>query len=254
MFLSKKIIANLLYPVPVCLELLVLGLVFLLFTRLQKLGKGLVAAGVLLLAVLSFAPVPNMMAHRLESRYLPIHSVEAVKDIRWVAVLGGANEADPRLPANSRLNPSALARLVEGIRLYRGLKDGRLILSGGPVFNAASSAEQYADAAALLGVDRADMLLVTGPKDTEDEAAAISRIVKKEPFLLVTSAVHMRRSVSLFKQRGANPIPSPADYRTARGPGTSPQDFFPDPENLETATAAWHEYLGMLWYRLKERK
>lgn len=251
MFLTKKIISQILYPVPLTIELLILGLVFLLFTRFEKLGKGLVAAGVLLLAVLGFSPVPNMMAHRLESRYLPIHSVEAVKDIRWVAVLGGGNEADPRLPANSRLDPATLARLVEGIRLYRGLTDGRLILSGGPIFGAASCAEEYADAARILGVDRADMLLVTGPKDTEEEAAAISRIVKKEPFLLVTSAAHMRRSVSLFKQRGANPIPSPADYRTARGPGMAPNDFFPDPENLETATAAWHEYLGMLWYHLK---
>ena len=254
MFLAKKIIANLLYPVPLTLELLVLGLVLLLFTRFQKPGKGLVAAGVLLLAVLSFAPVPNMMAHRLETRYLPIHSVDAVKDIRWVAVLGGGNEADPRLPANSRLSPSALSRLVEGIRLYRGLKDGRLILSGGPVFDAASSAKEYAAAAALLGVDRADMLLVAEPRDTEEEAAVIARIVGKEPFLLVTSAMHMPRSVDLFKRRGANPIPSPADYRTAKGPGTAPSDFFPNPENLETATAAWHEYLGMLWYRLKERK
>jgi len=243
-----------LYPVPLTLELLVLGLVFLLFTRFQKLGKGLVAAGVLLLAVLSFAPVPNMMAQRLESRYLPIHSVEAVKDIRWVVVLGGGNAADPRLPANSRLDPTALARLVEGIRLYQGLTDGRLILSGGSVFNAASCAEQYAGAAALLGVDRSDMLLVTNPKDTEEEAAAVARIVGSEPFLLVTSAMHMRRSVTLFKKRGANPIPSPADYRTANSPGMAPSDFFPESENLETATAAWHEYLGMLWYRLKERK
>ncbi len=246
--------ANLLYPVPLSLELLLLGLIFLIFTRFQRLGKGLVAAGVLLLAVLSFAPVPHMMAHRLESRYLPIQSVQAVKDTRWVAVLGGANVADPRLPANSRLDPSALSRLVEGIRLYRGLTDGRLILSGGPVFNAASSAEEYADAAALLGVDRSDMIIVTGPKDTEEEADAISRIVKKEPFLLVTSAAHMPRSVSLFIKRGASPIPSPADYRTARGPAAAPSDFFPDASNLETATRAWHEYLGMLWYRLKSRQ
>jgi uncharacterized SAM-binding protein YcdF (DUF218 family) len=98
------------------------------------------------------------------------------------------------------------------------------------------------------------MLLVTGPKDTEEEAAAIARIVGKEPFLLVTSAVHMPRAVGLFKRHGANPIPSPADYRTAKGPGIAPADFFPDSYYLETATRAWHEYLGMLWYGLKNKR
>jgi hypothetical protein len=55
--------------------------------------------------------------------------------------------------------------------------------------------------------------------------------------------------VALFKKQGANPVPSPADYRTAKGPALSPGDYFPSAENLVTSRNAWHEYLGMMWGR-----
>ena len=249
MFLAKKMIANLLYPVPVCLELLVLGVLLLFFTRFEKAAKGLIIAGTVLLAALSFSPTAKMIAHPLESRYLPIQSVKAVQDFRHVVVLGHGIESDPRLPVNSQITAAALARLVEGVRLFKGIHGSRLIVSGGAVFDPASSAEGYAKVAEMMGVSRNQMVLVDSPKDTAEEAAEISRIVGTEPFLLVTSAAHMPRAVALFKKKGANPVPSPADYRTASGPGTSPDDYYPSAENLVTARRAWHEYMGMAWGR-----
>jgi uncharacterized SAM-binding protein YcdF (DUF218 family) len=59
----------------------------------------------------------------------------------------------------------------------------------------------------------------------------------------------MPRSAALFKKKGANPVPSPADYRTAKGPQTSPTDFYPSAENLVTVRRAWHEYMGTMWGR-----
>ena len=246
MFLAKKIIANLLYPVPVCLELLVIGFLLLVFTRFERAAKGLIAAGIVLLAVLSLTPTSQMIAHPLESRYLPIQSVKAVKDFRYVVVLGHGIVSDPRLPTNSQLSTTALARLVEGVRLLKGIR-GQLILSGGAVFDPVASAEGYAKVARIMGVLPSEMILVDTPKDTAEEAAAISRIVGEEPFLLVTSAAHMPRAVALFKKQGADPVPSPADYRTAKGEALSPDDYFPSAENLVTTRYAWHEYLGMMW-------
>ncbi len=250
MFIAKKIIANLLYPVPLCLELLVFGLLLLLLSRFERTAKALIACGVLMLGALSISPVAQMVARPLESRYLPIQSVKAVKDFRYVAVLGSGTVSDPRLPANSRISTEALARLLEGVRLYKGISRGRLILSGGAVFDPASSAEGYRQVAEMLGIPRRNMILVDTPRDTAEEAAAIARIVGKEPFLLVTSAAHMPRAVALFKKRGANPVPSPADYRTAKGPKIAPKDFFPSAESLVTARNAWHEWLGTVWGRL----
>jgi uncharacterized SAM-binding protein YcdF (DUF218 family) len=250
MFILKKIFSNMIYPFPFCFDLLVLGLLFLLFTRFQRIGKGIVAAGMVLLAVFSFAPVPGLMGKSLEHRYWPVNRATDLKGVHYIAVLGSGYTSDYRLPPNSRLNPTALARLVEGIRLHRMIPESRLIFSGAAVFETEPSAEGYAKTAELLGVDRKKMILVTDPKDTVGEAHRINAVVGNEPFVLVTSAVHMPRALALFKKQGARPIPSPADYRKVESPAVHPSDFFPNSENLVTARYAWHEYLGMVWAKL----
>ena len=40
---------------------------------------------------------------------------------KWIVVLGGGHVSDPSLPANSQINPAALARVVEGVRLYKAI-------------------------------------------------------------------------------------------------------------------------------------
>lgn len=45
MFVLKKIIAQFFFPVPLCLEILVIGLFLLLFTRKQRIGKFIVTIG-----------------------------------------------------------------------------------------------------------------------------------------------------------------------------------------------------------------
>lgn len=49
MFFLKKLLSRFLFPVPLCAELLVLGLLLWFFTKWKKLGRGLVVAGTSLL-------------------------------------------------------------------------------------------------------------------------------------------------------------------------------------------------------------
>ena len=49
MFLLKKIVSRFLFPLPLSLEFLILGLFLLWFTRRQRAGKALVTCGVVLL-------------------------------------------------------------------------------------------------------------------------------------------------------------------------------------------------------------
>ena len=73
------------------------------------------------------------MIEPLEYRYLPLLAVEPYQEIKWIVVLGESNTAMAGLPAISRLSKTSLARLAEGIRLYRMLPDGKILLSGGVV-------------------------------------------------------------------------------------------------------------------------
>ena len=69
MFFLKKLISRFFFPVPLCAELLVLGLVLWSFTKWKKLGRGLVVAGTVLLLVFSYPWLPRLALSRLESKY-----------------------------------------------------------------------------------------------------------------------------------------------------------------------------------------
>jgi len=135
MFLLKKIIAPLFFPLPLCLEILLIGMFLLWFTRKQKAGKIVVCLGIVLLMLFSYTPFPDVSLKSLEYRYASLIDVSQFSDIKWVVVLGGGHNSDPELPVTSQLSESSLSRLVEGIRLHNMLSGSKLILSGGSAFD-----------------------------------------------------------------------------------------------------------------------
>ena len=192
--------------------------------------------------------VPNALLRPLEYRYPPVRALQDVEGAKWVVVLGGGHVSDPRLSANSQLSGTTLTRLVEGIRIYRIVTGSRLILSGGAAFGNISNAEVMADAAIALGVDKSDIVLETLSRDTEDEAMFIREMVMDDPIVLVTSAAHMPRSMTLFEELGMAPVPAPTDYGVKEGDDRlSPGMFFPGADGLLKVESAFHEYLGLLW-------
>ena len=232
------------------------GLFFIWFTRKQRIGKVIVSIGVGVLLIFSLGFVSTTLLGSLESEYAPLTDFQGLDGIKWIVVLGGGHSSDSRLPANGRLSGSSLARLVEGIRIHNNLKDSKLILSGGAVFDPVPEAKTMADAALLLGVDSADILLESDSKDTEDQARTISNLsifYRTKKLILVTSASHMPRSVALFRSYGLDPIPAPADFSVKQRANLNPRSFFPSPSALQNMERVFHEYLGMLWLKLKPK-
>jgi uncharacterized SAM-binding protein YcdF (DUF218 family) len=166
-------------------------------------------------------------------------------------VLGGGHVSDPRLPANSQISAAALGRLVEGVRLYKALPGSKLLLSGGVVFDPVPEAEVMAQVAVVLGVKPHDIRLESNSRDTAEEAEMIAKMIGKEKFILVTSAAHMPRSMALFRRRGLEPIPAPADFRAPEPRSSSPSRFFPGAGFLGQTQTAVHEYVGLAWAWLR---
>jgi len=250
MFLLKKIVAPLFSPVPICLEILLLGLFLLWFTRKQKIGKIIVSIGVILLATLSYGVISDILVKPLEYKHPPLRNVHTVTDVKWVVVLGGGHTSDPKLPATGQISGESLARLVEGIRIHNILPKSKLILSGGG-FDPVPNANVMANVALALGVDGRALVLESVSRDTKDEAQLIQKIVGDNSFILVTSASHMPRSIALFEKRGMRPIPAPTDYWVKKRQRISPGIFFPNADNLRKAEKAFHEYLGLAWAKLR---
>jgi len=244
--LLKKIVAPLFFPVPLCLEILLLGLLLLWFTRRQRTGKIVVSIGVVLLAALSYSAVSNVFLRPLEYRYRPLLKAEEICDVNWVVVLGGGHTSDPQIPITSQLSDDSMARLVEGIRLHNMLPESKLILSGGSAFDPVPNADVLADVALAIGVDQQDMILESGSKDTKDEARLIKGIIGNDKFILVTSAYHMPRSVGLFQKLGMKPIPAPTDHWVKERQGISPGIFFPSADGLRKWESPYRNPLFIL--------
>lgn len=248
MFMFKKIAAPFLFPVPLILGFLAVGLILLWFTQRQKTGKILVSIGTLFLLLFSLESVSNYLVGSLESRYPPVLS--AANDVKWIVVLDGGHASDPRLPPTSQLHASTLARLVEGIRLYRKIPGSKLILSGGKVFSRTASAGVMSSVAQTLGVNADDLILEPKARDTREEARYVRPLLKAEKFFLVTSASHMPRSVLIFKGLGMNPIPAPADYLNKKSGVLGPGIFQPSAYNLMAAERTFYEYIAITWFKL----
>jgi uncharacterized SAM-binding protein YcdF (DUF218 family) len=254
MFLLKKLITPFFLPLSVSLELLLIGVVLLWAANKQKAGKVFLSLGLLLLGLISYDFFPDRLLRPLESRYSPLTNPRSFQGIKWVVVFGGGLTDDFRLPAQEKLSSHSLARLIEGIRLHRELPQTKLLLSGGAVFGSQSSARIIAEAAAALGVNPKVLVLETESRDTQEEAFLIQRMLKKDPFILVTSAAHMPRSMAHFKRLGLDPIPAPADFQAKRNRIWSPGNFFPSAQAVSKAQIAVHEYLGLAWDVIKDKR
>jgi uncharacterized SAM-binding protein YcdF (DUF218 family) len=258
MFVVKKIVAVFCYPVGLCLGILILGLLCLWATRRQRLGKGLVTLGTLLLLLFSSSLISSRVLASLEQRHPALLHPESVSwgprssaSPKWIVVLGSGHVSDPRLPANSQISPVALSRVVEGVRLQKVIPGSKLLLSGGVVFDPVPEAEVMAQIAVLLGVKPQDIMLESDSRDTADEAAIIAKMIGRERFILVTSAAHMPRSIALFSKHGLQPIPAPADFQAPNTQSSDPVRFFPGVRSLVQTQTAVHEYLGLAWSWLR---
>jgi len=251
MFMVKKAVALLLFPLSLCLGALLAGTFLLWFTRRQRTGKILVSVGVALLVLFSYYPFANLSLRYLESRYPPLIDVSQLSDIRWVAVLGGGHHSAPLLPATAQLSAPSLGRLVEGIRIHTMLPGSRLLLSGGSAGDPVPEATTMGRVAEIMGIEGTMIILEERSRDTADQARFIHEIVGDERFILVTSASHMPRSMALFRKLGMDPIPAPADYCVKENQGgIAPGAFFPSAASLRNAERALYEYLGFGWAML----
>ena len=87
---------------------------------------------------------------------------------------------------------------------------------------------------------------------TWDNARYSAPILKKagvKRILLVTDAAHLRRAVPLFEQQGFQVIPAGVHFASTRI--DNPLSLLPSASGLRDSHYALHEWLGIVWYRLR---
>jgi uncharacterized SAM-binding protein YcdF (DUF218 family) len=246
-------------PLPLCLALMIAGLLLLRSARWPKAGRRLLATGALLLLVLSNKQVGVALLRPLEERYpaLPEFAPGATLPSRLAAcqaivVLGGGHSDQAGLSALTQLSASALSRLTEGVRLARLCPNATLIVSGPAMPGGATHASVLAAAAVSLGIDPRRIVQIDTARDTDDEVQEIRRrLGPSKPFALVTSAWHMPRAMGLMRRAGLDPLPCPADFVSRANTARHAGDWLCDLSGLQQSTWGIYERLGTAWAKLQ---
>jgi uncharacterized SAM-binding protein YcdF (DUF218 family) len=219
--------------------------------------KSRAARIVLVFAVLGYAaasiyPIPHAIERWLASPFHPLTRADVAAGRTVVVLLGSGSSrredwSDVRF---SLLDPIGFERTLEAARLYRLLNPDYVISSGGVVQDDSVGAAMK-NALIQLGVP-ADRILVEGKSlNTRDEAVLVAAMLPPlnvEHVVLVTSPIHMRRSVGLFRAVGINVIPAVARQHEYSG---FLVHLLPSDAGLRTSALAVHEILGMAYYGLR---
>lgn len=256
MFILKKTAAQFLSPLSIILIFLCGGLYLLIFTSRQKHANVLLLTGTLLLMIISYTTTADIILNPLMKAYTSYTGYESlhVEELpRVVVVLGAGYNSHPSMPVVSRIGYDSLVRLIEGIKVFRMLSEGKLLLSGGSDTGSISSAKDMAELAVALGVNKDDIMIESRSRDTHDQAEIIKSMVKEDSFILVTSSSHMPRAIALFQKEGLHPIPVPTRSIEDKIMMKGPNPYFPSSNNIQKVEMALHEYLGIAWAWLKDQ-
>jgi uncharacterized SAM-binding protein YcdF (DUF218 family) len=202
-------------------------------------------ASAALVAYLGASPmVGDALIGPLERAYPPLREGEPLPPVGYIVVLGSGYRPRDSVPVTAALSQAGLVRIVEAIRLVRGLGVAKLVVSGGAPPGLGRSALGYALLARELGVPESSLVILDEPQNTTAEARSVRRTLGDAPFILVTSAAHMPRAMRLMQLVGVHPIPAPTDQLVA-DPSFRWEKLIPNSGGMREVESALHEYVGL---------
>ena len=251
-FVLSKTLGILLLPTDFLIFVGIAGAI-LLATRWAPLGRRLMVASLLLLAICGFSPLGNWLLYPLESRFPAWDAARGAPD--GIVVLGGSIDADVSAAHGVAVVRGAADRIVAAAALARQYPNARIVFTGGSsslIANDPREADYAAEVFERLGVPRERLTMERRSRNTEENAEftkAIAAPKNGERWLLVTSAYHMPRSVGLFRKAGFAVEPYPVDWRVGNRADLLRFSAFAL-EGLQRTDLAVHEWIGLLAYRL----
>lgn len=258
LFLSK-LLPLFFYPLGVVCWLLVVALI--LWWQKSRFVPIPVLTALLVLLISSNTWVANSLAQSLEWQQIPKGALPTADAI---VVLGGATKS--KFPPRPSVDLSEAGdRVLYGAQLYREGKAPLIIASGGRIDWRGSGPAESADMTAILktlGVPDTAILQDPTSLNTYQNAVNVRQILKKQDIrriLLVTSAMHMPRSLRIFQHLGIEAIPAPTDFLVTQQELDEPNssaiatilNIVPDADRLGITTRALKEYVGTVIYRLR---
>lgn len=234
-FVFSKLLIVFIYPVTWIAAFLIAALI----VKNGKLKRRLTVIGTVLLLIFSNPFLLNRFARLWD---VPTALLRNTKPYSCAIVLGGFTSEDSN--GNGFFNGTA-DRFIEGVKLLNTGKVSHILISSGNgnlFHDNFREADWVKTQLKLFKVPDSCILIENRSRNTL-ENAAFSKVVLSSrrlqpPYVLVTSAYHMRRSLDIFKKIGMNVIPYSCDF-IAGGGGVSLGEFIPSADALD----AWNIYI-----------
>ncbi len=260
-FALSKVLPLFIYPLG--FACLALGIGLILAWRRSRWTPLPVGLALVVLLLASNGVVSDRLMRSLEWQYLPL---DPVPEAEAIVLLGGATKrADPPRPGVDLGEEGD--RVLYAAELYKAGKAPLLLVSGGSWDNLppAEATDMAAVLIGRLGVPRSALVLEARSLNTYENALYTKTILERlgiKKVLLVTSAVHMPRSMLIFRKQGIDAIAAPTDYQIAISQNTAARpprarllgftnNLLPDAGNMARTTRALKEYVGLVVYRLR---
>lgn len=234
--------------------LLILIAVICFLVKWRKTAGVLLILGVALFVGVGCGPIPGALLYDLQASYPPnalIHEAHGTT----IILLGDGTERFSGVEGVAvEPWPLAYGRITKALELYRACKQKNstctILVSGGdPQHHGATEADVYGALLQRLGVESADLLLETRSQNTWQNAQFSADLLKSHPadqVFLVTSGIHLRRSVLFFARFGIQGQPVRADWFGAES------SMIPLSYNFLVNDLAIHEYVGVWRYYVYE--
>jgi uncharacterized SAM-binding protein YcdF (DUF218 family) len=209
------------------------------------------AVALLALVIMSTVAGSQLFVLPLEAR---THALATTNNTgaQAIVLLGGGRLVDaPEYGGLDMPGHHSLARIQYAARLHRQTGLPVLITGGSP--GGALEAEAVIMGRVLTEDFSVPVAwLETQSNTTAENAAMTAKMLLplgKRRILLVTTAMHMPRAQAVFEQNGFDVVAAPTLF-LGRG-SLKMANFIPAGEGVERSHAALHEWIGLLWYRIR---
>lgn len=156
----------------------------------RRLRYFLMPAGAVVYLLLSISPVSYALLKPLEFEYDAYKADIQQGDTRFIVVMAGYAADEVYYPVSSKVNSASLFRLVEALCLWRTDPSKKIIITGRSDVPGIMR-EVLLD----MGVPDDCVMIENQSTNSFTSARNVGAMVQGEPFVLVTSAGHMPRSM-----------------------------------------------------------
>jgi uncharacterized SAM-binding protein YcdF (DUF218 family) len=230
------------------ISLFILALIVGIYRRSRRI----LTATTIVFTLWSWQPVSALLMASLERRYpardFPEGDAEAI-----VALTGGVYKHHAGMPEDLPQSDQYI-RAAYASWLYRNWKPLPIVASGG-LANGVVLGEVMRRVLEERGVP-ASMIWVEGrSRSTYENAVYSAELLRAKSIrriVLVTEAYHMPRAELAFRRQGLTVVPAPCAFRHKEFTGELEQ-FVPSPQAMQRNELALHEWMGLIWYRLRGR-